>query len=329
MNEKILLEALDCLDPALLDRTFLQGEKIAKRRKNLPRFRTILSVGTAAALVFVSVLLIWKYPNVKPGGYPAGSLYVPRLAAVSGDPIPEIKATVETEKQYGLFQDETMPRQYEVTVLGETFIGTYKYSLLWEGSSEPFHHYVVDGRYDFDIEEDGKLVGFSWGREDVPQTHRADYSEAEFIQEAFELLTDIIQIDLNDYVSDYFFRDRLQMHEVYFTKYLNGIETLDYVCVLFNLDGTPFGFVSQMLGMIPSEVDRTFDLEKAKSAVENRCDELTEEVRKSVETVEYVDWRFQLTLDEEGRFMLLTTVTIECTCDGHISGKKLILLQYI
>ena len=37
MNEKILLEALDCLDPALLDRTFLQGEKIAKRRRNLPR----------------------------------------------------------------------------------------------------------------------------------------------------------------------------------------------------------------------------------------------------------------------------------------------------
>ena len=259
--------------------------------------------------------------------------FAAKIIGLSGS-VPDLEANIETEKQYDVpYYDETQPQEYKLTVHGETYTGTYRSSVLLMGTLEVRHYYKTEDRIKFDVESDGTLARITWEPINVLPSDVIELSEDELILQARNLVSDYLQINVDEYVPTYEFVKNTRIHEITLTKYLSGIETFDSVTVQIFMNGTPFSINTAMLGKLPSEVDRTFDLEAARSAVEKRCDELTAEVRDYYDTIEYKNWRFQLTIDEEGRFVLLTTVMIECSIDYEDSRftyhKMVEFIQFI
>ena len=89
MKNDLLLEALDYIDPDLLDDAYLTLAESAAKKSRKTRRRVFYSAGIIAvsALLFASVLLIWNRPGTGLADPVSGSSPV-ASSALTFDPVP-------------------------------------------------------------------------------------------------------------------------------------------------------------------------------------------------------------------------------------------------
>ena len=229
------------------------------------------------------------------------------------------------------YYDETQPENVQIEILGDTVLGSYQKSLFVYSSFIPRHKYRAEDKSQFWIDSKGELKEFRWAPFDRKNAGER-ISEEEAITLACELFEELTPYKATDYSVNYSYVENMQINEIVFQRFLNGIPTADKVQIDLYRDGRPMCFASYELGMIPDYVDRTFDLERLDQTIIEYCDELEQikEARDNNHLVEYSDWTHMITIDEKGQYYVLASVTINFKkADGEILLNESIRLSFI
>ena len=328
MNGIALFDALARVDEQFID--CICGEVScppAKARRSSRRLRTIVAVCVGLFLVAGAVLVPrWNRPCA------ASGLMLMAVESARND-VETLRERIEFSKwdSRNDYYDETQPESVQIEILGDTVLGSYQKSLFVYTSFVPRHMYRAEDKSLFWIDSKGELKEFRWAPFDRKNAGER-ISEEEAITLACELFEELTPYKATDYSVSYSYVENMQINEIVFQKFLNGIPTADKVQIDLYRDGRPRCFASYELGMIPDYVDRTFDLEKLDQNIIEYCENLEQikDAKDNNNLVDYSDWTHIITIDDKGQYYVLAGVTILFkTADGEIILNESIRLAFI
>ncbi|MBQ3929247.1 MAG: hypothetical protein II711_04045 [Clostridia bacterium] len=87
---------------------------------------------------------------------------------------------------------------------------------------------------------------------------------------------------------------------------------MDEARVMVDKYGSLYSFSSTMFGKMPKSVQHSFDLTEIEKQIKEMLDEDYSAVKDQYDEIVYKDFLFQLTLNEEGKPVLIVTLDVDC-----------------
>lgn len=234
----------------------------------------------------------------------------------------EYNAWVKTD-----FFDESAEPNIEMKIGNFSFKGDYESSCRRGYDYYDTHTYFAEDYSSVYIAEDGQLCGFSYGPDVL--NHLAEfeetdeiYTEAECRDIAYTFFRNTLGLDTADYTISMKHDENGRRYTFLFIKYVDGFSSADEVRIrVAEKNGLLYGFSALMLDRMPLDAQVNFDLEEIERQITKRLDEKYAEAKEIYDKVEY-DFntdKYTLTMDENGAYMLVCSVTIHCIT-VHESG---------
>ncbi len=227
----------------------------------------------------------------------------------------------------GDFVDSKAKKNVTVSVENMEMNGTYVESRVRDLEFYKTHEYKDANNKVFSLTEDGKLCSYFVGAGSAEGNTRT-YTEAECIDIAKSFVSDVTDVsNLSQYTVTTEFNQTQKLYEVSFIKYVDGFESADHASVRVEETGHIYSFSSTMFGRIPSDAKTDFDLEEIQTKIIARLDTEYSKAKQIYDKVSYDNFRYTLTMDEEGDYMLQCAVDVDCR--NHVGEYDTILGERI
>lgn len=227
------------------------------------------------------------------------------------DSIPEAVNQLEYDKWSYDYTDDSVEQNITVSLNGRTDEAEYYYSIYRDYDYYPTHIYRTENFSLYTFTDDGELNGFLCfcDQENVKDTDKI-YTEEECRDIATTFLSRYV--DVKDYTvkTKYYAKDR--SYSFYFEKFVDGIESAEEVEIRIAENGHIHFMGAFMLDKIPTDAQVDFDFEEIEGQITARLDETYAEAKEIYDRVEYDFERYVLTMDENGDYMLVCEVVVDC-----------------
>lgn len=207
---------------------------------------------------------------------------------------------------YETYETNTISINKEIAVNDNVLLGEYLETEYRNFEYFPTYSYQGEsGR--FGVDETGKLAFYST---DIYTT--SDYrTKEECVQYAVDFLNSIY--DISDYTIEVRDYSDLGLYDIYFTKYIDGVETTDSACVSINYDGSLHGYHSFMFGRVSKDIDISeINFEKTNELVIEKLDTVYEQAKKFYDEVKYGKPNVLLTTLKDGKTGLIYWLDVDC-----------------
>ncbi len=217
-----------------------------------------------------------------------------------GAPKTQIEYRFADEKAY---EDKTVAEEAEITIDGKRYVGHFQSTQYREVNYFPVYRYADENGFDFEIDDQGRLISAFWGGE--VEAHQKALSMEECKQIATDFMKEIV--DLSAYTVTVTEEPEDRQYEVLFQKYIADFETSDQATVVVNMDGKLYSYSSFMLGRVPLGDDRIQKVDSAEveTAVQEKLDTLYGDRKCEYETISMT-----LTVLKDGTWAFLYTVDV-------------------
>lgn len=158
----------------------------------------------------------------------------------------------------------------------------------------------------FTIDEDGNVTQFVF-KCHTPTSDPISAQQARATAEEFA--AKIFDISLYD-VS---VKDNGVYYEIEFRKYIGSFASTDHATIGVDYTGKLFSYSAHMLGRVPlsTKVD-DIQMDAVESAVTGKLDEIFAEEKELYQSVEYSNFRYQITTLADGSRAMICLVDVHC-----------------
>ena len=229
--------------------------------------------------------------------------------------MPDMPMQMRPEKHY-CFEDRdrydslTPPRQYQITVDGETIVGelsVYLYPLL---SVYPEYHYKFHGG-NFSVTPEGVLTKYT--RKDR-RTEGEPFVSQEDCREKAEVFLSTWVTDLANYQCQVEEEEDCWLFR--YKKYIGGIEAAEAYSVRMYKTGEVIEYYGSHVGQVPADAVLPLDMEKVRMSVTHALDQMYQQATYS--RIEYAQPQvFMVSVTKDGVVGLICELVANCYTDGE------------
>ncbi|MBE6557447.1 MAG: hypothetical protein E7661_00285 [Ruminococcaceae bacterium] len=238
------------------------------------------------------------------------------------DCLPEAMHQLEYDKwSRDVYTDDSVEKKITVSLDGRSIEAEYDYSTYWHYDFYPTHVYRDADRNRYAYTEDGNLNGFLClcDQDEVKDTDEI-YTEEECRDIATTFLSRYVNAE--NYTIDTNYDADSRSYSFAFKRYVNGLQSAEEAELRVAENGHLHYMCIFMLDKMSSEARVDFDFEEIEAQITARLDEAYAKVKETYDRVEYDFEGYTLTMDENGKYMLVCDVDVDCFIDSESGSVR-------